>query len=175
MQLVRLIPALAFACASLAPAVRAQTSGQVDLRLEVLPAALRVTVTSAALDFGRQRADAGRVELDPATGEISAKAAGSHRLGEVRLTGPAHGGYALFVEPAAALRRGGQQVAYRLRWARSQDCASGAFEEVRSAHSSEGSLGAAGCSAYRFGGAIDLFGIAEGHYTGRLHVRILSL
>ena len=158
-----------------APAVLAQSSGQVEVFVEVLPAVLTVTVRSAEMDFGRQRADAGRVELDPSTGEISAKASGNHRLGEIQLTGPANGGYALMVEPQRTLRRGADRIGFHLRWARSPDCRGVGYEDLRGARTVEGRLGASGCNSFRFGGAIELSGIAEGHFGGRLHVRILPL
>ena len=173
MQLARLVPHLAALLA--APVAMAQTSGQVEVHVEVLPPVLTVTVRSAEVDFARQRADAGRVELDPSTGEISAKVSGMHQLGELQLTGPADGSYALAVEPHSALRRGPERIDFHLRWARSPDCTGGAYEDMRGARTAEGRFGAAGCSAFRFGGAIDLTGIAKGHYGGRLYVRILSL
>ena len=156
----------------------AQTSGHLGMRLEVLPSVLRVTVTSALLDFGSQRADAGHVFLDPVSGEITTKVAGSHRLGEVRLTGPPHGAYAVSVAPTSALRRQARdddRVRFRLRWARNDDCRPGGFEEVHDTGGAEGTLGPQGCSVVRFGGAITLLGAAEGRYEGSVHVRIFSL
>lgn len=173
MQLVRLVTYLASLL--VAPVVLAQSSGQVEVHVEILPAVLTVTVRSAEMDFGRQRADAGRVELDPSTGEISAKVSGNHRLGEIQLTGPANGDYALIVEPQHALRRGADQIGFHLRWARSPNCRGGGYEDLQGARTVEGRLGATGCNSFRFGGAIDLSGIAEGHFGGRLYVRILSL
>ncbi len=170
---MRIVPYLASLLA--ASVVMAQNSGQVEVHVEVLPPVLTVTVRSAEMDFGRQRADAGRVELDPSTGEISAKVSGHHRLGEIQLTGPAHGGYALVVEPQSALRRGAERIDFHLRWARSPDCGGSAYEDMRGIRTVEGTLGVAGCSSFRFGGAVDLSGIAEGHFGGRVNVRILSL
>lgn len=168
--------ALLLTCLVLMPApAYAQTSGQLTMRLEVLPAALRVTVTSSAMDFARQHANAGRVHLDPATGEISGKVSGMHRFGEVRLSGPENGAYAVAVSPSPHLRGEAGRVGFQLLWAHNANCAPGGFVALPARRSTEGSLGERGCSLVRFGGAIDLLGVPEGRYEGRLEVHIVSL
>ncbi len=171
---------------ALSPIAYAQDSGHLEMQVEVLPAALRVTVTSAQLDFAQQRSDAGHVLLDPVTGDISTKVAGAHRLGEVRLTGPAHGAYAVTVTPtpwltrdelpaqASGLMQQGR-VDYRLRWARADGCSPSGFQEIHAMKSAEGLLGEDGCSVVLFGGVIGLLGVPEGRYQGSLHVSIFSL
>ena len=157
-----------------------------DMQVEVLPAALRVTVTSSQLDFARQHSGTGRVLLDPMTGEISTKVAGAHRLGEVRLTGPAHGVYGITVTPTPWLIHDSlpaqasdlaqhNRVDYRLRWARADGCSPTGFQEIHDVKSAEGSLGDEGCSVVRFGGTIGLVDVPEGRYQGSLHVSIFSL
>lgn len=170
----------------LCSAAHAQNAGHLDMQVEVLPAALRVTVTSSQLDFAQQRSDAGRVLLDPVTGDISTKVAGAHRLGEVRLSGPAHGAYAVTVTPTPWLRYDTLpaqasdsaqpvQVDYRLHWAHADECSPTGFHEIHDAESAEGSLGEDGCSVVRFGGVIVLSDVPEGRYQGSLHVSIFSL
>ncbi len=156
------------------------------MQVEVLPAALRVTVTSAQLDFAQQRQDIGEVLLDPVTGEISDKVAGAHRLGEVRLTGEAGTAYGITVTPTpwlkaddlpthAADEADPHRLSYRLRWAGAEGCAPTGFNEIKAGRSLEGSLGAHGCNVVRFGGAITLTGAPQGRYSGSLHVRIFAL
>ena len=166
---------LAFMCAWLAGSAHAQTSGHLGVRLEVLPPALRVTVTSARVDFGQQHANAGRVVLDPATGEVSRKAAGHHQVGQVRLTGKTGTAYTIAVTVAPYLQSTQDRVAFGMRWARSSDCGTGAFEAIASALAVSGLLGQSGCSTLRFGGTIALDDAPEGSYEGRLEVRIAAL
>ena len=155
----------------------AQSSAHLSVHLEVVPAALRVTVTSARVDFGQQHANAGHVVLDPATGAISRKAAGRHQIGQVQVQGHEGMPYAIDVAPVPYLRssRGTPPVHYALRWARSRDCARGAFQTITHHTTVTGQVGRSGCSALRFGGAISLGSAAEGRYEGQLQVRIVPL
>ena len=155
---------------ALCSVAHAQNAGHLDMQVEVLPAALRVTVTSSQLDFAHQRSDAGRVLLNPVTGDISTKVAGAHRLGEIRLNGPAHGAYVVTVTPTPWLRHDPLpieasdivqpgRVDYRLHWARADGCSPSGFHEIHDSESAEGSLGDEGCSVVRFGG------FATGHFA----------
>ena len=157
-----------------------------DMQVEVLPAALRITVTSSQLDFAQQRPHVGHVLLDPVTGEISTKVAGPHSLGEVRLAGPAGSTYGISVAPTPWLRHivlpeqasdivQQDRIDYRLRWARSDGCSLTGFREIHDVQSAEGSLGDEGCSVVRFGGVIDLFNVPGGRYQGSLHVSLFAL
>ncbi len=166
---------MALACAWLVAPVHAQNSGHLGIRLEVLPPALRVTVTSARVDFGQQRANAGRVELDPATGEISRKAAGLHQVGQLLVTGRAGAAYAIAVASAPYLHSSQHRIDFGLRWAQSADCSGSAYHAIASPLAVTGLVGQSGCSALRFGGTIALAGATEGHYEGSLQVRIVAL
>lgn len=157
-----------------------------DMQVEVLPAALRITVASSQLDFAQQRPHIGHVLLDPVTGEISTKVAGAHSVGEVRLTGPVGSTYGIAVTSTPWLRRDKlpaqasdlvQQdgIDYRLRWARAEGCSPTGFLEIHDLQSAEGSLGDEGCSVVRFGGVIDLAGVPGGRYQGNLQVSIFAL
>ncbi len=159
----------------LAAPVCAQLSEHVGVYLEVLPPALRVTVTSARVDFGQQRANAGRVVLDPATGEISRKAAGRHQVGQVQVTGRAGTAYAIDVATSPFLHSSRARIGYGLRWAQSMDCTGSGYEAIVSPRMVTGLLGQSGCSSLRFGGAIALDSAAEGRYEGNLQVRIVTL
>ncbi|MFQ5569856.1 MAG: hypothetical protein ACE5G0_09290 [Rhodothermales bacterium] len=167
-------------------AERSFGDAHLDMQVEVLPAALRVTVTSSELDFAQQQAGVGDVLLDPVTGEISTKVAGAHRLGEVRLTGPAGSAYGIMVTPTPSLKRSpppaqtsdrSDQVllSYRLRWASADGCSPTGFREILGVRSAEGSLGDGGCTVLRFGGLIGLFDVPGGRYRGSLHVSIFAL
>ncbi len=174
--LIRLI-SLALAVALACGPAHAQASGTMSVQLEVLPRVLTVSVTSARMDFGQQRADAGRVVLDPSTGLISTKAAGTHALGEVQLRGPAHAAYAVSVAHLSPLKRAGSshEVNFELKWARSEDCQIRSYRMLRSPQNADGILGPGGCAVLRLGGSIALWNAAEGHYAGQLSVRIYSL
>lgn len=157
-----------------------------DMQVEVLPAALRITVTSSQLDFAQQSPHIGHVLLDPVTGEISTKVAGAHSFGEVRLAGPAGSAYGIAVTPTPWLRHASlpeyasskaqqDRIDYRLRWARGDGCSATGFREIHDLQSAEGVLGDGGCSVVRFGGVIDLAGVPGGHYQGNLQVSIFAL
>ena len=160
----------------MAASAHAQTSGRMNVRLQILPSVLTVSVTSASMDFGQQRADAGRVELDPASGLITTMAAGAHTLGEVELRGPASAAYAISVAPVSPLQRIGsdEQVDFQLHWARRESCRTAAYAAIPHARQAEGVLGTDGCTSLRFGGAIQLSGVREGVYTGQVAVRIFA-
>ncbi|MDE2732432.1 MAG: hypothetical protein OXI38_13680 [Bacteroidota bacterium] len=160
----------------MAAAAPAQSSGHMNVRLQILPSVLTVSVTSSSLDFGQQRADAGRVELDPASGLITTMAAGAHALGEVELRGPAHAAYAISIAPVTPLQRIGsdEKVDFQLHWARRASCRTAAYAAIPQARHAEGVLGTDGCTSLRFGGAIELIGVREGIYTGQVAVRIFA-
>ena len=190
--MVRRLLLVVFLIGGLSPVAYAQDAersfgdAHLDMQVEVLPAALRVTVTSSELDFAQQRTHVGNVLLDPVTGEISTKVAGAHRLGEVRLTGPAGSAYGITVTPTPWLKRSPLPaqasdlpdqalLRYRLRWARADGCSPTGFREIHGGHSREGSLGEGGCTVLRFGGLIGLFDVPGGRYQGSLHVSIFAL
>ena len=160
----------------------AQEAAHLNMQVEVLPPALSVTVTSSQLDFAEQRPRIGQVLLDPVTGEISAKADGAHRIGEVRLAGPAGSAYGLTVTPtpwlkqttSAAASPEASLIGYRLRWARANGCAPTGFREIHDVRSTDGAIGADGCTVFRFGGSIALADIPGGRYGGSLHVSIFT-
>ncbi|MCY4673233.1 MAG: hypothetical protein OXD43_05620 [Bacteroidetes bacterium] len=156
--------------------VQAQTSGTMQVHLEVLPRVLTVSVSSSQLDFAQQRADAGNVMLDPATGLVSGKSSGTHALGEVIVRGPAKSGFLVSVEQTVQLRQHGSDdgVDFTPLWAQSEGCHQGAFA-LTPARRGTGTLGADGCAALRFGGTIQLWGAAQGRYAGQLAVRIAPL
>lgn len=153
----------------------AQPSAHLGVHLEVLPPALRVTVTSARIDFGQQRANAGHVVLDATTGEISTKAAGRHQVGQLQLTGRAGAPYTVDVAAVPYLRslRRQSNIRFGVRWAQREDCSEGGFEQIPRHQAVSGRVGRSGCSMLRFGGTIALHNAAEGRYEGRLHVRIV--
>ena len=141
-----------------------------------MPSVLTVSVTSSSLDFGQQRSDAGRVELDPATGLITSIASGIHALGEVELRGSANAAYGVSIDPPAPLRRIGstEQVAFQLQWARRESCHSSAYQVIPHKYHTEGVLGTDGCMSVRLGGSIDLVDAQEGIYTGQVAVKIFA-
>ncbi len=162
-------------CCAVPQAAPAQPASHLGVFLEVLPPALRVTVTSARVEFGQQHANAGRVVLDPATGEISIKAAGRHQAGQVQVRGAAGAPYALAVTPVSFLKGYRGRISFGLQMAASPDCSADAFVVVEHPLGAAGHVGKSGCSAWRFGGAIALDGAQPGHYEGLLHVRIAGL
>ena len=168
---------LLFCMALLAPAglCHAQSQGHLDVQVTVLPAVLRVTVTSARVDFGPQRADAGAVLLDPVTGEISQKADGPHQLGVVHLTGRAGTHFAISVEAPRALQGEHMDIGYGLRWAQSADCGGQGYTSISHHRALSGQLGEGGQACLRFGGALELRGAHEGRYAGAVQVRLTTL
>lgn len=163
-----------FCCGS----VQAQTSGTMRVQLEVLPRVLTVSVSSSHLDFAQQRADAGAVTLDPATGLASHKAGGSHTMGEVIVQGPAGAGFLVSIDPPVTLQQTGaapNEVLFTPSWAQSRGCNQGAFILIPARQTAAGMLGKDGCAALRIGGTIHLLGAAQGHYAGHLAVRITPL
>ena len=169
--------ALSLAAALVFGQAHAQTSGTMSVQLEVLPPALSVTVASAQMDFGQQRANAGHVVLDPSNGLISTKAAGMHALGEVQLRGPARTAYIVSVSHESQLKNveADHELDFELQWARSENCADLAYQVLGSVRNTEGSLGPDGCAALRFGGSIALWNAVEGRYAGQLSVRVFPL
>ena len=156
--------------------VQAQTSGTMRVHLEVLPRVLTVSVGSSQLDFAQQRADAGRVVLDPATGLVSGKSSGRHALGEVIVRGSAKSGFLVSIEQTVQLRQHGSNngINFTPLWAQREGCHQGAFALTPSRRGT-GMLGADGCAALRFGGAIQLWGVPQGRYAGQLAVRIAPM
>ncbi len=158
-------------------AAHAQTSGTMQIELEVLPRVLTVSVRSNRLDFAQQRADAGTIILDPATGLASRKTGGAHAMGEVTVLGPAQAGFLVNIDHATALRQagGGHSVRFTPSWAQSTGCHHHAFLLTSARQGATGMLGEDGCAMLRFGGSIHLMGAAEGRYAGQLSVRIAPL
>ena len=158
-------------------ASQAQTSGTMQVQLEVLPRVLTVSVSSSHLDFAQQRADAGAVTLDPATGLASHKAGGPHAMGEVIVQGPAGAGFLVSIDPPVTLQQTGthDEVRFTPSWAQSKGCNQGAFVLIPTRQTTTGMLGQDGCAALRFGGTIHLLGAVQGHYAGHLAVRITPL
>ncbi len=156
---------------------QAQTTGMMQVHLEVLPRVLTVSVSSSQVDFARQRADVGVVTLDPMTGLTSRKAAGPHAMGEVIIQGPAQAGFLVSMDHVALLRRigGDHEINFSPSWAQSNGCNQGAFMLAPAKRGSTGALGDDGCATLRFGGTLHLFGAAQGTYTGQLAVRITPL
>ena len=111
-----------------------QSHGQLAVRVTVLPPALRVTVTSAMVDFAQQRAGADAVVLDPATGEISDKVGGPHQLGVVEVMGRSGTRFAVSVEAPMYLRGEQEDLEYALRWAQSGSCGGKAYGAIPSSH-----------------------------------------
>lgn len=176
-MLQRTLLCLIFLCGT----AQAQTSGTVHgtmrVQLEVLPRVLTVSVSSSHLNFAQQRADAGTVTLDPATGLASHKAGGPHSMGEVIVRGPAQAGFLVSIDPPVSLRQtgGSDEVRFTPSWAQSRSCNQGAFLLAPGRQGAAGMLGKDGCAALRFGGTIHLFGAAQGRYAGQLAVRITPL
>ena len=156
---------------------QAQTSGTMQVQLEVLPRVLTVSVSSSHLDFAQQRADAGAVTLDPATGLASHKAGGPHAMGEVIVQGPAGAGFLMSIDPPVTLQQTGtrHEIHFTPSWAQSRGCNQGAFMFIPTRQTATGMLGKDGCTALRFGGTIHLLGAAQGRYAGHLAVRITPL
>lgn len=156
--------------------VNAQTSSQMNVRLEILPSVLTISVTSSSMDFGQQRADAGHVELDPATGLITTMASGAHALGELELRGAPRAAYVVSVAPVTPLQHIGsnEQMDFQLQLARRENCQTAAYAAIPKALHTEGALGIDGCTSLRFGGAINLSGVREGVYTGQVAVRVFA-
>ena len=158
-------------------AAQAQTSGTMQVQLEVLPRVLTMSVSSSHLDFAQQRADVGAVTLDPATGLASHKVGGSHAMGELIVQGPAGAGFLVNIDPPVTLQQTGthNEVRFTPSWAQSRGCNQGAFMLIPTRPTATGMLGKDGCAALRFGGTIHLLGAAQGHYVGHLAVRITPL
>ena len=158
-------------------AAQAQTSGTMQVQLEVLPRVLTVSVSSSHLDFAQQRADAGAVTLDPATGLASHKAGSPHTMGEVIVQGPAGAGFLVSIDPPVTLQQTGtrHEVQFTPSWAQSKGCNQGAFILIPRRQTATGMLGKDGCAALRFGGTIHLLGAAQGYYAGHLAVQITPL
>ncbi|MXX98048.1 MAG: hypothetical protein F4065_06045 [Rhodothermaceae bacterium] len=158
-------------------AAQAQTSGTMQVQLEVLPRVLTVSVSSSHLDFAQQRADAGAVTLDPATGLASHKAGGPHAMGEVIVQGPAGAGFLVSIDSPVTLQQTGtrNEVRFTSSWAQSRGCNQGAFMLIPTRQTATGVLGKDGCAALRFGGTVHLLGTAQGRYAGHLAVRITPL
>ncbi len=158
-------------------ATQAQTSGTMQVQLEVLPRVLTVSVSSSHLDFAQQRADAGTVTLDPATGLVTHKTSGPHAMGKVIVQGPAGAGFLVSIDPPITLQQTDtpHKVRFMPSWAQSRGCDHGAFMLAPTTQSSTGMLGMDGCATLHFGGTIHLLGATQGFYTGHLAVRITPL
>jgi len=156
---------------------QAQTSGTMQVQLEVLPKVLTVSVSSSQLDFARQRADAGSITLDPASGLASRKASGSHVMGEIIVHGPAETWFLVSIDHAVTLKQiaSSHEVHFIPSWAQSRGCNQGAFMQGKAKEGVTGVLGDDGCTTLRFGGTIHLSDAAQGHYAGQLAVRITPL
>ena len=148
-----------------------------QVQLEVLPRVLTVSVNSSQLNFAQQRADAGSVTLDPATGLASRKAGDPHTMGELVVYGPADSGFLVSIDHAVALQHldSSHEVRFTPIWAQSSGCNQGAFVLSSARKGANGVLGDDGCATLRFGGTIHLLGAQEGRYIGQLAVQILPL
>ena len=157
--------------------VQAQTSGTMQIQLEVLPRVLSVSVSSSQLDFAGQRADAGTVTLDPATGLANQKAAGPHAVGEVVVEGPAASKFLISLDHTTSLKQIGglHEVDFTPTWAQSRGCGHRAFVLSGTRQGDTGILGEDGCATLRFGGTVDLTGTPQGRYAGQIAVRIIPL
>lgn len=157
--------------------VHAQTSGTMQIQLEVLPRVLTLSVSSSHLDFAEQRADAGTVTLDPATGLANQTTAGSHAAGEVIVKGPAESEFLVNLDHTASLKQigGDHEVNFLPTWAQSQGCGLSAFILSTTSHGATGILGDDGCATLRFGGTVHLEGTPQGRYSGQMAVRIIPL
>ena len=129
MQLMRLTWSLLLWTAAVSPAP-GQTSAHVGIHVEVLPPALRLSVTSARVDFGQQTADVGHVVLDPATGEISHKTAGRHQVGQIEVSGREGTAYSIAVDSTPFLENPPAQIHFGMQWAQSSDCRAKAFKPI---------------------------------------------
>ena len=154
---------------------QAQSQGHLGVEVTVLPAALRITVTSGRVDFGLQRADAGVVVLDPATGEISGTAGGLHALGAVQVTGRAGTPFAVRVDAPGTLQGDHLDISFGLRWAQAGGCSGAAYNAITHRRSFSGRLSEAGEACLRFGGALALDGVPPGQYVGAVQVRLAAL
>ena len=141
----------------------AQTMGTMQVRLEVLPPVLTVSVSSSKVDFGQQRADAGVVTLDPATGLSSQKISSPHSMGEVIVRGPSKASFLVSMEHVAPFRRfgGHHELDFTPAWAQSRGCSYGAMMQVPVREGATGVLGEDGCATLRFGGT-NPFGRSHG-------------
>ena len=153
----------------------AQSQGHLDVHVTVLPPVLRVTVTSAQVDFGQQRADAGVVVLDPVTGEISQTAGGRHQLGVVHVTGRAGTHFAVSVEAPSTLQGTYMDIGYGMTWAQSTECGGQGYASISHHRAFSGQLGGGGHTCLRFGGALDLQSVQVGRYAGAVQVRLSTL
>ena len=152
-----------------------QSHGQLAVRVTVLPPALRVTVSSAMVDFAQQRAGGDAVVLDPATGEISGKVGGPHQLGVVEVMGRSGTRFAVSVETPMYLRGERADIEFALRWAHSGACGGKAYAAIPSAHVFTGLLGTSGRACMRFGGSLSLPPAEAGVYGGVVQVRLMAL
>ncbi|MCY4223728.1 MAG: hypothetical protein OXF06_02725 [Bacteroidetes bacterium] len=155
--------------------IQAQISSTMQVQLEVLPRALSVSVSSSHLDLAQQRADAGTVTMDPATGLANQKTTAPHAMGEVIVEGPAQGTFLVSVDSKVDLRQiGGQhEVIFTPIWAQSSGCGPMAVMINSAGQAATGVLGDDGCATLRFGGKVNLLGATQGRYIGQLAVRII--
>ena len=153
----------------------AQTGDHMEVSVTVVPQDIRIMVTSTQIDFARQQAAAGVVLLDPATGEISTKLHGQHKLGVVQLTGGAGTHFAIDVVAPTALNGEHADIAFDVQWAQSPGCGGEAYSMINAKRSYVGQLGEVGQACLRFGGRIVLDNAHVGVYRGAVQVRLMTL
>lgn len=173
-EMDRLLP---YCLMFLSVTAHAQTRGTMQVHLQVLPRVLSVSVSSSQLDFARQRANAGVVTIDPATGLSTHKVTGHHAMGEVIVHGPAQSRFLVSIDHATVLQQtgGSHEIRFTPAWAQTRGCQHDAFVVTHAQKGSHGVLGDDGCALLRFGGTIHLFGAKQGRYTGQLAVQITPL
>lgn len=151
---------------------RAQQGASLSVAVEVLPPTLRLSVSSARLDFGQLGAN-GKAEMRPESGTRAGDAVGPHSIAEILLTGiPGTPVTVQVLPPPQFSTPSPGHPAYELRWAHSQECTQTSFELLPRHPIMTGAIGSSGCSQIRFGGMLAANQAPPGRYSGEMTVLI---
>ncbi len=151
-----------------------------EVAVTVLNRASGVTVSVSSLRFGAQSADA-EVSLDPVTDRISTYVSGPYHGGRMTLSANGseafdeYGEMALSIELVSpvALKRAGAVEASSLvlapNWSYAASC-DHLFSQTIGGSFTQATLSESDCRLLRFGGELDLSGVAPGRYAGNIDV-----
>ncbi len=168
---------------------KAQTA-QIAFFIEVVPApvaellSLGVTISASPLRFGVQSSDT-QVSLDPVTDGISTQVSGPYHVGRMTLspdgseTFDENGEMDVSIELASpvVLKRADAIEASSLvlspNWSYAESCEQLSSQTIGGLYT-EVTLSEPDCRLLRFGGELDLLGVASGRYAGSLDVILRS-
>ncbi len=148
------------------------------------PTALGVTVSASPLRFGVQSSDT-QVSLDPVTDQISTHISGPYHVGRMTLAPGGsealdeNGEMDLSIEIASpvVLKRADAIEASSLvlspNWSYAESCEQLSSQTIGGLYT-EVTLSEPDCRLLRFGGELDLLGVASGRYAGSLDVILRS-